>query len=257
MPLAIKLAPVGVLTMVVMISYSSIRHEYGKEVSYNQRIGQLVEIAKNPLLGLGEAVRVLTSDTPSITSFILEYYPDPYPQKPLNGLVYVLAQPIPRALWPGKPLALGLEVQDELNNLANLGPGILGHGWAEAGWIGIVYYALFFGAFVVIIDTALARRASNPFFVAVIGAGLANVMALPRGDTPLFFIQILAAWISTGALLYAIRLVIGPVLAGFPSIAIPVPEDEYSPDEDELEDPSAEDGVYAGYDAYAEDSWDT
>lgn len=223
LPVAIKLAPIAAVTMVIMISYSAIRHEYGKDVRFEQRIGQLVEIARDPLLGLNETVRVLTSDTPAISSFILEYYPNPYPQKPFNGLFYILAQPIPRAIWPGKPVALGIEVQDQLNNPANLGPGILGHGWAEAGWLGIVYYAIFFGIFVTIIDTAIVQRAHHPFFIAVMGAGLGNVMALPRGDTPLFLIQILAAWISTMVLLYLVRIAAGPLMSGFPSIAIDPP----------------------------------
>lgn len=239
-PLAIKLAPVGVATLVIMISYSTIRHDFGEDVSYNQRIGQLMDLAKNPLGGLGEAVTVMTPDTASISSFIFEVYPDRYVRKPLNGLFYVLAQPIPRLLWPGKPLALGIDVQDQLDSPANLGPGILGHGWAEAGWFGIVYYGLFFGAFVVIVDAALIRRADMPFFVAVIGAALGNVLALPRGDTPLFFTQIMATWISTMILLYIVRYSAGVLITGFPSIAI-APPIAHDLDDDDAWDDYAED----------------
>ena len=244
LPLAIKLAPVGAVTLVIMISYSTIRHDYGKEVSYNQRIGQLMDLAKNPLGGLGDSVKVMTPDTTSISSFIFEVYPASYERKPLNGLFYVLAQPIPRGLWSGKPNALGVDVQDHLNSPANLGPGVIGHGWAEAGWLGVVYYGLFFGVFVVIVDAALIRRAEMPFFVAVIGAALGNVLALPRGDTPLFFTQIMATWISTLVLLYLIRYAAGALMTGFPSIAVLPPVDgdshedewpEYT-DEDEYQD---------------------
>ncbi len=239
MPVAIKLAPVVVATLVIMISYSAIRHDFGTDASYNQRVSQLVDVAKNPLGGIGDAVKVFTPDTPAVTSFIMESYPDSYERTPLNGLFYVLAMPIPRALWPEKPNALGVEVQDQLNADATLGPGILGHGWAELGWLGIVYYGLFFGAFATVIDSLLRRRADRPFFVAVIGAGLANIMALSRGDTGLFFVQILAAWISAFAVLYIVRYSAGALITGFPSIAIPPPIDE------ELDDDA--------WDDYAED----
>ncbi len=229
-PVAIKLTPVVVATLVIMISYSAIRHDYGTDASYNQRVSQLVDVAKNPLGGMGDAIKVFTPDTPAITSFIFEAYPDSYERTPLNGLAYVFAMPIPRAFWAEKPNALGVAVQDQLDADATLGPGILGHGWSEFAWVGIVYYGLFFGAFVTIIDTTLRRRADHPFFVAVIGAGLANVMALARGDTGLFFVQIIAAWISAFAVLYFVRYTASALIGGFPSVAIPPPIDDESED---------------------------
>ncbi len=240
-PIAIKFAPIAAVTLVVMITYSTIRHDYGKEFTFDQRVGQLVEVAKDPLSGMGETVTVLSPDTPAITAFIFENYPDSYETQPLHGLMFMISIPFPRALWPEKPSALGLAVQDQLNDVANLGPGILGHGWSEMGWFGIIYYGVFFGAFVTVIDGLLVRRASNPFFVAIIGAALGNVMALPRGDTPLFLVSIFAAWISTTTVIYFVRYTAGAFITGFPSIAIPpplegVPEDEYDEVEEDYDD---------------------
>ena len=54
---------------------------------------------------------------------------------------------------------------------------------------------------------ALAARRVNP--------------ELPRGDTPLFFLQITAAVVSSVGTLYAIKLVFGSTVGAFPSLIAP------------------------------------
>jgi hypothetical protein len=99
----------------------------------------------------------------------------------------------------------------------NLGVGIIGHGWSELSAFGVLYYALFFGLLVGGVDRAIAQRAWNPFFLSVMGSGMGNVVALTRGDTPLFMIQITGGIVFSALILYILKAA-APVWASFPSL---------------------------------------
>lgn len=246
----LKIAVPGAAGLFFLFVYSGVRHEYGKrDKTAMDQIQVLKEMAANPAITAKATTQVLVQDTPMNTVFVLETYGSAQDHAPLEGLVYVLATPIPRSVWqdylPGeKPNALGIIIQDLLRAPANLGPGIIAHGWYEAAFVGVVYYALFFGAFVGILDRALAREATNPYFVAVMGSALGNVIALPRGDTPLFLVQILAGWFAAYVVFYGIKILMGSVFAGFPALEVapPINEDwdgeEYDYGSEESPDPS-------------------
>jgi hypothetical protein len=214
-------ALIGFLAVIV---YTPIRFQDAGKMAVGatigRRIDQLSEIVQDPLALVNQKIidSIVYTDAPSNTNFIIENYPENYPYTPGAGLLWMAANPIPRSIWPGKPEALGVIIQEQMHAPSNLGPGIVGHGWAEGGFLGIAGYAIAFGVIAAVIDRALAVRAWNPFFVAVIGSNLGNIFGLARGDTPLFLLEFLSGVVLSVGILYIIKLTYGPIAAAFPPL---------------------------------------
>ncbi|MEX2217382.1 MAG: hypothetical protein WD749_01370 [Phycisphaerales bacterium] len=219
---------VGTAMGVAMILiYTPLRHQGlgvgGHAATFETRSQQLIGIAQDPLkhLDLEYLGEFVYSDAGPNSLFIIESYPASYAHRPLAAAYWMVVNPIPRVLWPEKPEALGIVLQRQMRADANLGPGIIGHGWFEGGMLGVAAYALFFGVFTGVMDRALAQRAWNPFFVVIAGSHLGNVFGLARGDTGLFFLEILLGVLGCAALLTIFNLVFGRVAAALPPLPAP------------------------------------
>jgi len=214
--LIVKAAIPAAAAFVLLVTWSSIRHqEASATATIGVRFQQLTTVVTNPLAGLGYTMQTLIQDAPVNVIFIMENYPTNYDIPWWHGIVYFVTNPIPRAIFPAKPEGLGELIQDQMDAAANLGPGILGHGWAESGYAGIIGYALFFGFLIAVVDRAISQRALNPFFVVIMAGSMAEVLALPRGDTPLFLANIVAATLLSMAIIFGLNLVFGPVWKSF------------------------------------------
>lgn len=218
------MVPVGVgagVALVLVLMYSSVRGESERDAG--ARLRQIAGVLTNPSVTMNTLYFTLYTDTTYNTLFILENYPDQFEHHPLHGAYWFFANPIPRVFWPGKPAALGETLQGQMSTAANLGPGIIGHGWYEAGLIGVLYYAVFFGLLLGVLDRSLAERAANPFFVVMLGSNLGNWIAMPRGDTPLFFIQWVASVVVVFVVLVVVKLFVSPISRAFTSLRIRPP----------------------------------
>jgi hypothetical protein len=218
---------VGVLLgFLAVLVYTPLRFENvgkgGLGATLETRALQIVDLVQHPLEAVNSQVveGLIYSDAAPNSAFIIENYPDPFGYKPFAGAVWMVANPIPRALWGGKPEALGIILQQQMHAPSNLGPGIIGHGWAEGGFLGIALYAVFFGAMAAAIDRALAERAWNPYFVAAIGSNLGNVFGLARGDTPLFLLEFLSGVIVSFLLLTIFKWAFGPIVSAFEPLIV-------------------------------------
>lgn len=250
----------GFLSLAFLLAYTNIRHEYAPaEAGLQQRANQFQTLltTRNPVFIRENLIRIFAQDSPANTMFIMEYYPTYYPYLPFNGLISVVVNPIPRALWPGKPEGIGTQLQRHLNLPANLGPGIIGHGWAEAAWAGIIYYALGFGLINAVLDGLLRRRAYNPYFIAALGCPLGHVLAIPRGETYLFVTMSIYSVASCMLIVFGTNL----LFRRFAAEATPL---TYGPDEhtpadlrqDQPEELPAEDGtIPSDDDAYADEEF--
>jgi MFS family permease len=220
-----RVAALLVLGVLAVLVYSPFRSPVvGKEATVatiGKRVEQFQELLVKPRLEADTVTYVLYTDTVPNTMWVLHNYPGQHGLRPFHGAMVVLSNPIPRAVWPGKPEAFGAFLRDQMRVPQNLGPGIIAHGWME-GWIfGVVAYAAFFGLLVGVIDRVIAERAWNPFFLAAIGSNLGNVIALPRGDTPLFLLQIIASFIGCAVVLFVLKTAFAPLWAAFPTLVPP------------------------------------
>jgi len=220
----VKIGAVGFAAVVALAIYTGFRQEgrmAGTGVSAGLRAQQVVEAVKSPQIERSQFELMLYTDTATNTLYILDTYPSGFDYQPFQGLMFILANPIPRSIWPDKPEALGVTLMDAMGTSANLGPGIIGHGWSEGGAIGVVLYAIFFGLLMGVVDQSLRDRAWNPYYLAVMGAGLGNVIALPRGDTPLFLLQIVASIVASFGVVYAVGIPFRALFAAGPPLPIP------------------------------------
>ncbi|TVS07995.1 MAG: hypothetical protein EA423_02680 [Phycisphaerales bacterium] len=252
--IAAKAAIPAAIGVFLLLGYSAVRHK-ADESTASSRLQQIAEIVRNPRINTRAMIANLNQDTPYNTVFIMDFYPDYYDKHVFAGAFYALVHPIPRGLWPEKPVGLGIEIEEQMGAQANLAPGIIGHGWAEAQWFGIFYYALFFGVFVRFLDEVVRRYIWNPYVIAVMGCTLGNIFALPRGDTPLFFVNVAFSYLFLFVLLYAIRVTLGPVFAGFQAI-YPAGVHHHGTDDETGYSPEEAVSDY-GPDPYSTDPYDT
>jgi hypothetical protein len=224
-----KLSALAVVVVVVIGTYTYVRFEASggdtrTGYDFGTRFQQLRSLVTNPRLERRMVFSMFLQDTPVNTMYVMETYPETYEYVPFNGLVFFLGNPIPRAIWPEKPEAMGMVVQRQLQVGANLGIGIIGHGWVEGGWTGIVGYALFFGVLLAALDRLVRQRWENPYFMAAVGCSLGNILALARGETSLFLLLATAGFVGSAVVLALVRLVLGPVMAAAAPLVFARPE---------------------------------
>lgn len=217
--LVARLMMVGAVVVVVVATYGTFRgkQEQSTLATFKSRISQFAS-AGGSGLSRQSLMQLAYTDTSIRTLFIIENYGERYPHIPGNGAGLFFGMPIPRAIWTDKPEGLGLILRTQMDELANLGPGIIGHGWAEGGWVGIIGYAIFFGLLTGAIDRVIRERSWNPFFVIAIGAALGDVFGIPRGEASIFLALCVAGffamWLPTGG----INLVLGRILGTLGSV---------------------------------------
>jgi hypothetical protein len=212
-----------VATFVAIALFSTVRAE-GTDaktgVAASKRLDQFTELITNPT-GAGRVLKYLVyTDTANVSMFIMANYPENYAYMPGHTLLWVLVNPIPRAIYPDKPDALGAMLSRQMNIDANLGPGVLGQGWSEGGLIGVLLFAGVLALIYGTVDRALIDRAQNPYAVALMAAGAGNVLAMARGDVGLFAIQIAASMIGSWLVLLGVKVAVGPVAAAFPLLRV-------------------------------------
>ncbi len=220
--LVTRLMAVGTVTVLLVAVYGTFRGQQERSMldTFKGRAGQFVTAAKGSGVSKRSLLQLAYTDTSIRTLFIIENYPERFEHIAGNGAGLFFGMPIPRAIWSTKPEGLGLTLKSQMNEQANLGPGIIGHGWAEGGWLGVAGYAIFFGLLAGALDRVIKDRAWNPFFIIAIGASLGDVFGIPRGEASIFLALCVAGffaiWIPTGLM----SLVAGNI---FRSLGSPLP----------------------------------
>ncbi|MEG8222609.1 O-antigen ligase [Sphingomonas sp. HH69] len=77
----------------------------------------------------------------------------------------VFTEPVPRVLWPGKPVGPPIQFYNlwDYGNPWGLTISVVGQGWQGLGWLGVVIYAFLTGAFLAAIYRFAVRRIVSPF----------------------------------------------------------------------------------------------
>jgi hypothetical protein len=195
----------GVLTVGVASFYSAFRHARTIHGANANRTFATVFDAMVST-GVSDAVDYVTKNTLHFFSQYTGHYAlltihlvetRDLEVEPLNSLKFLATYPVPRAIWPGKPNALGLRIVRDVLRLpveTNWGLGIVGHGWHEGGYAVIVLYGFLMVVVIRLMDDAMRRHPDNRFLLATFCAGAPHVLAWTRGDTCTMSAEILEAF---------------------------------------------------------------
>jgi O-Antigen ligase len=114
---------------------------------------------------------------------MVKSYPAKYSYEGFNDFFAVLANPIPRSLWPGKPVLSGAKDLSSQSSFILSGPltmgttslsfSIVGDAYKAAGLPGLLIYALVYGLFILYFDGIIYyARKKNPLSVGILGMAL-------------------------------------------------------------------------------------
>jgi hypothetical protein len=199
------------LMVAVAAFYSTFRHFRGDYGGEEQRT--IATVIKNMQKASADnAVSAVTSDAFNYFSQYCTHYSlltiqlldsGQIEVQPLNTLAFLAAYPIPRAIFPEKPSALGLRMVRDVLRLpygTNWGLGIVAYGYCEGGLWVIVLYAVLIVLGVRLLDDALVAQPNNPFLLGILSATAPHFAALIRGDPTNMSAEIVEAYVFAWAI---------------------------------------------------------
>ncbi|MCG3122874.1 MAG: hypothetical protein GIKADHBN_01278 [Phycisphaerales bacterium] len=204
-----RLGGIGAVGVILLALLSATRGEGGQI----RGITQILSDIRSAQVSSGIQHMATVQDSGPITLYLIDTRPDDIPYDTLHTLKYFITQPIPRAIWPEKPMALGMEIvtQAGVRGLArgfSYGPGIIGHIANDNPYLALPIYALFFAVALSFLDRLCRYQLFNPFVMIPVGAGLGELMAIPRGEVGLFVFRcvfmFLTAWLGMWAVAKAL-----------------------------------------------------
>jgi hypothetical protein len=178
----------AMIPMILFVgAYTSVRGGDNRRGSF---LTQVKEIARggNVAAGLqdfdGQGVG-------GISLWLIEHFGPDGARRPdhFRTFIYFAVYPLPRAFFPWKPEPLSLDIPRYANLVGvkqgglTLGPGIIGHSFADGGWHVVILYAAFGAIIIRFCDEVIRRTPYAPFVVLPMGSILGEIMGVPRGET--------------------------------------------------------------------------
>lgn len=247
-----KICIIGMVPLIAMIAYSSIRAKQGVTDSVGSLVGELQR--SSDILGMAKEMTFV--DTGPISLWLIETHPERFEPRPLFSLYYTFLNPVPRQWWREKPWPLGLELtrMASIRNVseeANLGPGIIGHAAAEGGWYALIIYAILGALMLRYVDQLAGKALRNPLIMAPLGSSLGQVVALPRGEASLFTFIFIYGTSITFVIMLVFSWLTGSMRApAAPMVANVEEEEQHEPEHVEA---PADYSDYGDFSQYGED----
>ncbi|MEL6499343.1 MAG: hypothetical protein AAFZ67_00765 [Planctomycetota bacterium] len=165
----------------------------------NRRAGAL-QVARNVFSAGNIKAGLEDADgqgTGGVSLWLMEFFGEDGQREPdtLRAFQYFILFPAPRAIFPFKPNPLSLDIPAYANlegvNIGGLtiGPGIIGHSFADGGWLVLLFYASFGGVVLRFGDEIIRRSPHAPFVVLPMGSMLGEMMGVPRGESSAMLFQ--------------------------------------------------------------------
>ena len=111
---------------------------------------------------------------------------------PFATPVFVAVNPIPRSLWPEKPIGLGKILPQSMGEpVVTWGPSLIGHSFYDGGWPIVFLYGLGCGLGLRFLDLRMLDDPTNPWRIVVFTSVLGHFIGMPRGDCGTFLVNIL------------------------------------------------------------------
>lgn len=154
--------------------------------------GNLMEVISDPeKAAKANDMKSVTTFDPSeshrdnntyLLCLLIKGYPDKYPYEGFFGLYATLANPIPRALWPNKPVMDGAKDLSDQPKWVLDGPlfmgttsltySVVGDAYKSAGLLGIIFYGFIYGLFLLFFDgVAYYTSGRDAFAAGILGVG--------------------------------------------------------------------------------------
>ncbi len=116
-------------------------------------------------------------------------------------VLWVLVRPVPRVLWPGKPLDPGFLLPDMIGNTgASLSMSIVGEAYMAFGWLGEAAIGFLFGLLAARCNAIIARGEGPMRFLLYSFGAFALFAGLRSGIELVLMSYILLAWFAVEAL---------------------------------------------------------
>ena len=150
--------------------------------NFRRLLGFQTAEAQQVLAGMSkEEIRKMKSDNPDYANFdFLTFILNVVPERTHSftyGTQYLqlFTEPIPRKLWPGKPLGAPIHFfsLNDYGNFVGMTPTILGDGWMSGGWIGLITTMGLVGGFLGFAHRLFWRKVDNNMFCLFYTIGLA------------------------------------------------------------------------------------
>lgn len=146
---------------------------------------------------LNEIQSVRVDDNFLRFSQILDIIPRFHPHVGLDWVIWVIARPVPRALWPGKPLKPGFDLADYLDSQADsLTATSISEWYMAFGWLGLMLGGYMYGRLSVF-WSQLLEYDFPPSGTVMYSLGLLALFLSIRGQLELILMSYpLLAWIA-------------------------------------------------------------
>ena len=209
-----------VIAVLMLNAYQGFRHATaGQEGSGLARGLQRLKMLGQSIATPGRSETDIGSDAVDISLLTINMFSvqKELPQRPFYTVTWVLINPIPRTIWPDKPEALGFFMPQQTGQLkygpVNWGPGLIGHGFHEGGYLMIMFYAALFATFFRCVDEFLLRQPNNPYLLTIVSVISGQIVGLARGDQAVFMIEMVGGIISCLVIFRLWRLVTGRTIS--------------------------------------------
>jgi len=150
---------------------------------------------------------------------------------PGTALFHVLINPVPRAMWPGKPVdpfwrdySAFRAGSDVMTGGTTIAPGHIGQWYAEGGWPMVIVLGLFMGAWAALGDAMLAAGLAGRYEALCLGTLLITLMLLGYRGINAGVLYVAPAVI----LLLGLSSLISRVLGLRPALTPPAPVASYA-----------------------------
>jgi hypothetical protein len=217
----IRLGIAGLIAVAMLTGYTAVRHR-DKAAAEGGGIARAVESAKlaaQRAVGFAGADSIFGGDSVEASLVALAWYDGYAETQPFFIIEYVAANPFPRFLWEfgAKPEALGQTLPRDtgqwVTGYVNWGITVVGHAFMEGGPRWGYAFCIFYGLLIAWgarwLDTVLLSQRDNPFVIATLTAGAAQLFVMGRGDVALMIVEAGGGIVGTILLIQAARLVFG------------------------------------------------
>lgn len=184
----VALLVASIIPLVIFLAaYSSIRGGENRRASFAQFVTAMISGGS-----IKDGLRDIDGQgTGGVSMWLMEHFgPNGQRQtEDLRAFRYFILFPLPRAYFPFKPEPLSLDIPRYANTQfvtqgsLTIGPGIIGHAFADGGWWVVVFYAGVGGLIIRFSDEIIRRSPHAPFVVLPMGSMLGEIMGVPRGES--------------------------------------------------------------------------